>query len=171
MEVKYDWNLFNVHNFHKLKSALISPANSIDFTTAIGSVRIGLVNINIQPEHLLENEDIIVAGFSMFYPHDSMDLNPPYGQDIQGMPYDYADKQFFSLSYELLKDMKYKDFTGMIEKMLTLNINEDEKIKGYACTNGDFWTKYDRINITPKIAGIKSSGKAITDSKDGKIPI
>ena len=171
MEPKYEWNLFNVHSFHKLKNILTTPTNLIDFTVAIGSVRKGLVNVNIQPEHLSENEDIIVAGFSMFYPHDAMDIKPPYGEEIQGMPYDYADKQFFSLPYELLKDMKYKEFTGMIENILTANINEDKKISMYAGTNGDFWTKYDRINITPKIASIKNGEKAITDSKDGKIPI
>ncbi len=148
----YDWKLFNQHHLAELKKILTKPENKIDFSLSIGSIRIGDINVNIGPEHLESNNNSIVAGFSMFYPHNSMDFHPPCGQEIEGMLYDYAEKAFFSLKSSELEDVTYKDFTKTVEEMLEESIKKDNTLSLSAISNTNFWQKYDVLNITRKIS-------------------
>lgn len=148
----YNWKLFNQHHFAELKIILSTPENKIDFSLSIGSVRIGDINVNIGPEHLEQDNNIIVAGFSMFYPHNSMDMNSPCGQEIDGMPYDYAEQAFFSLKVSEIEGMNYKEFTETVEYMLEESIQKDNTLSLSAISDTNFWTKYDALNITRKIS-------------------
>lgn len=154
----YNWKFFNQHHFAQLKRMLEYPENKIDFSTAIGFVRLGGINVNIGPEHL-ETDNTIVAGFSMFTPHDSMSFNNPCGQELDGYPYDYIAQTFFSLTKNELENMKYNEFTKTVENILDESIKQDSNLDLYAATTTDFWNRYDALKMTRKISNREALSK------------